>query len=430
MESLLHYVWKHRLYDEQEMRASDGASLEIVDTGIYNRNAGPDFFNSKVKMGSNLWVGNVEIHEKSSDWYHHGHDRDKLYNSVILHVVENIDHKEIRDQSGRLIPQWEMPVLQSVRDNYQYLLHSDSDIPCLGRIREIPEIYLNDWKTALLTERLDRKARDIIRLCEERQNDWNEALYITLARNFGFGLNNDAFERLAISLPLKIILKHSNSPLQTEALFLGQAGLLDDEDLADDYFDSLKKEYLFLKDKYGLKPLDGHIFRSLRVRPNNFPHIKLVQLAGIVSGRQGLFSELTEMESERKIRAFFNSEISEYWKTHYRFGKTSPRSEKRLGMSAILILVINVAAPLFFAYGKKKNLSEYIDRAMNLLDTVGAESNHIVTQFVRAGFPVSNAGDTQALIQLKREYCEKKKCIFCRIGHKMLAREAGQIAKK
>jgi hypothetical protein len=430
MESLLHYVWQHRLYEAAAPQTSDGQPFEILDTGIYNTNAGPDFFNAKIKIGDAVWAGNIEIHERSSDWQKHKHGKNKAYNSVILHVVGSMDLPEIRDKSGRIIPQWEMKIPQKVRDSYLFLVENDLPIPCLGRLGEISSIYLADWKTALLTERLERKANDILRLLAEYKNDWNEVFYITLARNFGFGINNDAFERLAKSLPLKIIHKNAIIPLQTEALFLGQAGLLDDDEIIDNYYGSLRKEYLFLKEKYGLQPLDEHIFKSLRIRPNNFPHIKLVQLAGILARRQGIFSELTEIKEESGISAFFKSEISDYWKTHYRFGKTSPQRDKQLGMSANRLLVINVAVPMFFAFGKKKNKPEFCDKALQILETTAAERNYIITQFTRAGLIPENAGDSQALIQLKREYCEKKKCIHCRIGHHLLAGSIVPIGTK
>ncbi|MDR1371636.1 MAG: DUF2851 family protein [Dysgonamonadaceae bacterium] len=424
MESLLHYVWKHRLYDENSLLTGDGQRFEIIDTGIYNIHAGPDFFNAKIKIGDKLWAGNVEIHNLSSDWYRHRHDSDKAYNSVIFHVAESLDTSEIRDESGRVIPQWEMKFPQIIRDNYQFLLESDSQIPCIGRIREISEIYLSDWKAALLTERLERKANDIFSLLKTYKNDWNEVFYIILSRNFGFNVNNDAFERLAKSLPLKIILKNSQFSIQSEALFLGQAGLLDEEENGDNYYNSLRKGYIFLQKKYKLTPLEKHTFKNLRIRPNNFSLIKIVQLAGIICNRQGLFSELIGISEEQDMRNFFASDINEYWKTHYQFGKISSCREKKLGFSAISLLMINVVSAMFFAYGKRKNKPEYTEKALQLLETIRAEQNYIVKQFVRAGILMNNAGDSQAIIQLKREYCEKKKCIYCRIGHQLLAKDS------
>jgi hypothetical protein len=421
MESLLHYVWKYKLYESGNFLTSEGTPFEIIDTGVDNSDAGPDFFNAKIKFEGKTWAGTIEIHSASSDWYKHRHENDKAYNSVILHVVETLDRPEIRDESGRLIPQWEMKIPASILENYHSFLNNDASIPCLSRISEIPEIYLNDWKSALLVERLERKTKTLLQLLQDYRNDWNEVFYITLARNFGFGINNDAFERLAKSLPLKVVLKHRNSVLQTESLFLGQAGLLEEEHIEVPYYQDMRNEYLFLRKKYDLKPLDSHLFKSLRIRPNNFPHIKIVQLAGIIRKKQGLFSQITEVSDWESFRNLFLSEVGEFWLSHYHFEKTSVKRTKKLGFSVIQLLVINVVVPLFFAYGKAKDSENYLEKAMRLLESLKPESNHIVSLFSRSGIQIQNACDTQALIQLKREYCEQKKCIYCRIGRQLLA---------
>ena len=423
METLLHYVWKYKLHEFANSVTNEGKTIEIIDPGVYNSNAGPDFFNAKIKMDGKVWAGNVEIHTTASDWYRHRHYEDKAYNSVVLHVVECLDISEVFDQLGRSIPQWVMKIPEHIKTNYQFLLNSDLSIPCLSKIKEVPEIYLSDWKNALLIERMERKTNALLQLLDEYKNDWNEVFYITLARNFGFGINNDAFERLAKSLPLKIILKHQDSPTQIEALFLGQAGLLEEETRGrDEYYTKLRKEYLFLRKKYKLKTLEPFIFKSLRVRPNNFPHIKILQLAGIIGKKQGLFAQVLEITEKEEFHSLFVSELSEYWLTHYHFEKASIKKIKYLGLQAKQILLINVVVPLFFAYGKKKNSEHHIERAIRLLESLKPENNFIITLFSHAGVNAANACDTQALIQLKREYCEKKKCIFCRIGHKLLAK--------
>jgi len=422
METLLHYVWKHKLYEQSDLRTEEGIPFEVLDSGMYNSNAGPDFFNAKIRMEEKTWVGNVEIHTVSSDWYKHQHEKDKAYNSVILHVAETIDEAEICDSAGRLIPQWKIQIPERIQANYSYLLNTEASIPCLGKISEIPEVYLNDWESALLVERLERKTNTLLHLLQERKNDWNEVFYIALSRNFGFGINNDAFERLAKSLPLKTILKHQNSITQVEALFLGQAGLLEEDISEDAYFLELQKEYAFLKKKYKLKPLDSHIFKSLRIRPNNFPHIKIVQLAGIIRKAQGIFSNLLTISELEPLYSLFISEIADYWLTHYHFEKASVKRTKNLGLSTIQLLIINTVVPVFFAYGKKKNMETYMERAIRLLESLKPESNSIITLFSRSGIEIHNACDSQALMQLKREYCDQKKCIFCRIGHQLLAK--------
>ena len=420
MENLLHYVWKHRLYVPGNFKTIDGTSLEIIDPGTHNTDAGPDFFNAKIKLDGNLWAGNVEIHTQASDWYKHKHDSDKAYNSVVLHVIECPDARSVCNQSGQTIPQWVMPVPETIRTNYLYLLNRDVSVPCLNRIREIPEIYWTDWKNALTSERLENKIQTIFQMLQNYRNDWNEVFYITLARNFGFGINNDAFERLAKSLPLRYILKHKDSPQQVEALFLGQAGLLEEEIPDDDYYRSLQQEYRFLSQKYKLQALEPSLFKSLRIRPNNFPHIKIVQLAGFIGREQSLFSRVLEKDHIRDFQSLFFADVPDYWETHYQFGKTSPRRKKGLGGSAIHILLINTIVPVLFAYGKKKNQEHFMQKALDLLEAIPPEKNHIVNAFTNAGVSVAHAADSQALIQLRKAYCDRKKCVFCRIGHKLL----------
>jgi hypothetical protein len=410
------------LYDPDVFQTIEGIALEIIDPGMYNPNAGPDFFNAKIKLDGKVWAGNIEIHDFSSGWYKHKHDSDKAYNSVLLHIVACVDEKEIRDASGRLIPQWILKIPKRIQENYRYLLSRDHPAPCLSRINEIPEIYWSDWKNALLSERLERKTQTVFQLLEEYRNDWNEIFYIVLSRNFGFGINSEAFERLAKSLPLKYILKHSDSIRQVEALFLGQASLLEDETINDDYYLFLQQEYRFLGKKYGLQKLEDALFKSLRIRPNNFPHIKIVQLAGFARNMQHLFSKMLEAKDVKDFRSLFFSEVSAYWETHYHFEKTSRKKKKALGASAINILLINTVVPLLFAYRKKKAQEALVDNAFDLLESIPAENNSMVNIFSRAGVKIRHAGDSQALIQLKKEYCEQKKCIFCRIGHKLLSK--------
>jgi hypothetical protein len=425
MEALLHYVWKHKLYETGKLLTEAGMPIEIIDPGTHNPHAGPDFFNAKIRMENKTWAGNIEIHTASSDWYKHRHEKDKAYNSVILHVVETVDTQEICDSTGRTIPQWMMKIPEQIKANYLFLLNNDTTIPCLGKIPEIPEVYLSDWKNALLIERLEQRTDSLLQRFNEYKGDWNEVFYIALSRNFGFGINNDAFERLSKSLPLRVIRKHQNSITQTEALFLGQAGLLEDDYPEDDYFLELQKEYGFLRKKYTLNPLESQIFRSLRIRPSNFPHIKIVQLAGIIRKKQGLFSNVLTVSEPESLYPLFISETADYWLTHYRFGKTSVKRTKNLGLSAIQLLIINTVVPLFFAYGKKKNAEIYTERAIRFLESLKPESNSIITQFSRTGMQIRNACDSQALMQLKREYCEQKKCAFCRIGHQLLTKETG-----
>lgn len=420
MEQLLHYVWKYKLYPSPKLTTTDGIAVTVIDPGIPNMNAGPDFFNAKIKVSDTLWAGSVEIHDKASDWFVHNHHTDKSYDTVILHVTGSND-ATVQRTNGETIPQLVLPVPESTRQNIDWLLKNDQRLPCLPFIRDIDPVHLSAWLNTLLSERLERKVKDIERLLSQYQNDWNEVFYILLSRNFGFGVNSDAFEWLAKSLPLRCIRKQRSSQSQVEAMLFGQAGMLE-EDGDCYYYRLLQREYKFLQQKFKLKPLDDSLFKSLRTRPGNFPHIKLAQLAAIWQQHDTLFSAIREAGTIRQIKNYFRIHPSDYWRTHYHFRSFSPEKEKPVGESALNILLINTIAPLFFAWGEKNKQPEYCERGMRILEAIPPEQNSIVNTFTQAGIQVHNAGDTQALIQLKRTYCEEKKCLYCRIGFRLLKR--------
>lgn len=418
MERLLHYVWKYKLYPATALFTTDGHPVHVIDPGIQNTDAGPDFFNAKIKIADTLWAGGVEIHEKASDWLLHHHDRDKVYDAVILHVT-GLDDLSVVRTTGEVIPQLVLPVPTEVTRNIDWLLYREQPVPCLEFIRYIDPLHVSSWLEALLTERLERKTQDIFRLLDQYENDWNEVFYITLTRNFGFGVNNDAFERLAKSLPFRCIQKQRGSFSQIEALLFGQSGMLSEEG-NDAYYRLLQREYRFLQHKFGLLPIDSSVFKNLRIRPVNFPYLKLAQLASLWVQYDTLFSALLEAGSPGQIKHYFRITPSEYWETHYHFRYASPKKEKPLGENSLNILLINTVVPLLFAYGLRSKQPEYGERAIRLLESIPSERNTIVTSFERAGIHVNHAGDSQALIQLKREYCEKKKCLYCRIGFRFL----------
>ena len=404
---------------------TEGVPVFVIDPGIPNIDAGPDFFNAKVRIGDIVWVGNVEIHERASDWFAHHHNRDKAYNSVILHIVRDNNTSVCGTDNGA-IPQMIFRVPKKVEDNIEWLLSRDTPVACIEHMSCISPLHLSDWMAALLTERLERKTNDIYTRLGNNSKDWNEAFYITMMRNFGFSTNSDAFELLAGSLPYKCILKHRNNPLQIESLFLGQAGLLDmetdvvSEGNIDPYLQTLRREYDFLRKKYSLRPVEAFLFKNLRTRPVNFPHVRLAQIAAVWTNNDLLFSNVLEMENIKDLRALFNIVPSEYWATHYNFRSVSAHRRKAIGNNASDIILINTVIPVIFAYGKNKNLPEYCERALRFLEEIKPEKNHIVNIFQNAGISVRNAGDTQALIQLKREYCDKKKCLYCRIGFRLI----------
>lgn len=420
-EELLHYAWKFKLYDTSDLQTGRGEKLEIIDVGMPNTDAGPDFFNAKITIDDKKWAGNVEIHRTSDEWFRHKHDSDTAYNSVILHVVEKIT-RPIYNQKGQEIPQMALLVPEKVIRNWDYLMHNSRKIACFDTIASIPKISVNSWINALALERLERKTHDIYRHLERYNNSWEETLYVLLARNFGFGLNSDEFERLALSLPLNYIKKHSDNLLQIEALFFGQAGMLESDIAHDTYFEALQQEYHFLRHKFQLKPLTNIHFKSLRVRPQGFPQVRIAELAALMQQSEGLFTQILEKENYETIRMLFQADASEYWQTHFTFGKPTSRNTKFLGDNSLNTLLINTVAPILFAYGKKTGESKYCDRALHILESVKAERNRIVTDFKEAGITAKNAFDTQALIQLYNEYCRTRKCLYCRIGHTFLSR--------
>lgn len=420
MEQLLHYLWKYRLYRPSGLTTTQGDTLEIIDPGLENTDAGPDFFNAKIRINGTVWAGSVEIHQKASDWLAHGHSADKAYGNVILHVVETDDGTVFR-QNGEAIPQLVLPIPEQVIDNMEWLLTRDSPVACLERLPAIDPVFRLQWMDALLAERLERKTDDILRWLDLYQKDWNEVFYILLCRNFGFGVNSDAFERLARSLPLKCILKQRPSASQVEALFLGQAGLLNDSNgNRHHYYRLLQQEYSFLRKKYGLEPLEPHIFRNLRLRPDATPHIKLVELAAIWIRHDTLFSSVLSARTPRELKDFFRVPASAFWDTHYNFLRPSPHRKKQLGENALNMLLINTVVPLMFAYGLYHQMDEHKARALRLLASIPPEQNSIISLFSQVGMKPRNAGDTQALIQLKRNYCEQKKCLYCRLGFQLL----------
>ena len=429
MERMLQYVWKHKLYADSDLMTTGGEPVFVIDPGTTNIDAGPDFFNAKIRIGDIVWVGNVEIHERASDWFAHHHDKDKSYNSVVLHIVRK-DNTSVCRTDNEVIPQIVFCVPKKVEENIEWLLSRDTPVTCAGRICLVSPLHLSDWMSALLMERFERKTHDIFTRLEKNSKDWSEAFYITLMRNFGFSTNSDAFELLAGSLPYKCILKHRNNPLQVEALFFGQAGLLSNEQFtmhnaqlisSDKYLQSLRREYDFISKKYNLQPVEAFLFKSLRTRPINFPHVRLAQIAAVWINNDLLFSKVLEARCAEDLRALFNVEPSEYWRTHYNFRSASTNIRKKaIGKNASDIILINTVIPVLFAYGKNKNLPEYCERALRLLEEIKPEKNSIVSVFCNAGISVKNAGDTQALIQLRREYCDKKKCLYCRIGYRLI----------
>jgi len=417
-EEFLHYIWKYRLFHNKNLKTTNQEEIEIINLGSHNYNSGPDFFNAKIKIADTVWVGNIEIHINSSDWYVHNHHNDKAYDNVILQVVCK-DDKEVKRTNGEHIPTFEIKFDQKLLNNYSSLLKNESWIPCQKDIKKVDSFTIQNWIEKLAIERLENKANRINGFLNQTRNSWEEAFYIHLARNFGFKLNSVPFEQLAKSLPLIYLAKHKDNLFQIEALLFGQAGFLD-MDSGDKYYENLKKEYLFLKSKFKLKPLEKHLWKFLRSRPGNFPSIRIAQFAKLIHNSSSLFSKILETKSTNDFYKMFIVEPSEYWKNHYLFNKESVSKSKAIGKSAVDILLINTVIPFLFVYGKAKALPELQDRSINLLESIKSEKNSIISHWIDLGVKASSAFETQALIQLKNEYCNHKKCLNCHIGNYLI----------
>lgn len=393
MEKLLHYTWKHRIYPLHTLVTTDGRTVEVIDPGLYNsRDAGPDFFNAKVKVDGTVWVGNVEMHLKASDWFRHGHDKDRAFDNVVLHVVCDAD-MDVMTSNGRMPAQLVIPMPDSLKTDYEHLLREDKYPPCYERIPSIPSLKIHSWMSALETERLEQKTLAIARRVEDTRGSWEDAYFQTLARNYGFGVNGDAFEMWARSMDMTKAAHLRDNLFQIEALFVGMAGLLDRVE------ERYAKEFAFLKHQYRLEPIDGAVWKYLRMRPQNFPHVRLLELARMYHEHRTGLSQLLECKDVKAIGKLFDV-----------------RGDK------LNLLVINTAIPIIFAYGRKKENESLCERAFDLLEELKAEDNHIVRMWQECGLEVRSAGDSQALIQLKKEYCDKKECLRCRIGYEYLSK--------
>ncbi|MES2590249.1 MAG: DUF2851 family protein [Bacteroidota bacterium] len=419
-EEFLHHIWKFRLFDQLNLTTTSGEPVEIVKVGNHNFDAGPDFFNAQLKVGNTLWAGNVEIHINSSDWKKHLHQQDKAYDNIVLHVVYNAD-TPIHRASGEAIPTIEIKerIGNKIYQNYVSFKSSSDWIPCEKQIKGVPQLIINSTIDRLLLERLERKSTSISDSLKLNNNNWEETFYQHLARNFGFKTNALPFELLAKSLPSAFLGKHKNSLLQLEAMLFGQAGLLD-EHYEDKYLQALQNEYVFLKHKLKLEPIAKHLWKFLRLRPVNFPTIRIAQFAGLIFNSTHLFSKIIEMEQCGELKKLMNIDVSEYWHTHYTFDKVSKVQTKHLGEASVNNIIINTIVPFLFVYGKHKDDSKYIDRALKFLEQTAGENNSIIEKWEMLNLPVNTAYSTQALLQLKNEYCGLKKCLSCNIGNYLL----------
>ncbi|MBP2284330.1 hypothetical protein H4V97_002648 [Flavobacterium sp. CG_23.5] len=418
-EDFLHYLWKFKKFDTINLKTSNEEEITIISVGQYLELAGPDFFNAQITIGNQKWAGNVEIHLKSSDWYVHHHERDSAYENVILHVVWEHDTEIFRSNNTE-IPVLELKkyVEKATVANYQSLLSPKSWIFCEKQLKDINQFTFKNWQERLFFERLERKSKPIFDLLEQTNSDWEAVLFILLAKNFGLNTNGEIFMKIAHLIPFSIIRKESFEVENLEALLLGTAGLLDSEK-EDNYFKDLKFRYYYLLHKYQIEKNFIEPVQFFKHRPDNFPTIRLSQLATLYHTQQNLFSKISTVSSLMDTYRIFEVSASEYWQNHYQFDKDSPKKKKALSKSFIDLLVINTIIPLQFAYAKSQG-KEVSEDLICLVNEVAPEKNAIIDKFSSFGIKSKNAFETQSLLQLKNEYCNKSKCLECAVGMELL----------
>lgn len=419
-EEFLHYIWQHKLYSPT-LKTNLGETIEVINPGTKNTDGGPDFFNAKLKINDTLWAGNVEIHQNENEWYQHHHHTDNAYNNVILHVVKNRNNHTV-NAKNRSIPTCIIQYPQHIEDKYQAIINNTQWVACSNVIKRVNEFTLIQWLDRLLIEKLQEKSAVVNDLLKSSKNDWDQVFFVLLARSFGFGVNSLPFEIMARQTPLTVLLKHSNSIFQLEALLFGQAGFLEKTEQLDEYGNRLSKEYTFLKSKYKLKSIEKHLWKFLRLRPSNFPTIRIAQLAGLLHKTKGQFDEL-HSNNYKSLPKLLNTSASDYWQLHYNFNKASKKSsEKHLGKASVHRIIYNTIIPYKFIYALLHKDKKSREKLIDYLYSQPPEKNRILSSWQNIGINIDNEATAQALIFLKNSYCNHKKCLNCHIGHEILCK--------
>ncbi|MCQ2228778.1 MAG: DUF2851 family protein [Bacteroidales bacterium] len=422
-EKLLHYIWQNRLFYPIDMKVEGtGEKIEVINTGQHNTDAGPDFFNAQVKIGEILWAGNVEIHTTTDDWYAHGHDKDAAYDNVILHIVGSSTGKMVLSSKGRTIPEVALRYPSSIEERYSALTgHHTGDIHCAPYLKQISRLERDAWIDRLILERFEERNTRAESAFEASGCDWDQTFFTLLCRSMGFVVNAEPMEMLARLTPVKIMIKH-NDPIQTEALLMGQAGLLP-QTATDEYTATLKREYEVLRAKFSLTPMSGSEWKLLRLRPSNFPTIRLSQLAAIIARTPGNFENAFRTLKAEDILERLNVRASAYWDTHYEFGKESSTDRpKGLGKDSQRLLIINSAIPFIFAFARRQGDELAQQNIIKMLSFLPIEKNSRLDRWTEAGIKALHEGEAQALLLLYKNYCMPKKCLLCRWGHAVMAK--------
>lgn len=413
-EELLQFVWKQKLIFDHPLETTKGEKIEVYKTGIHNTNAGPDFYDARIKIGDNLWAGSVEFHINSSDWFRHKHQYDEAYHKVILHVVLK-DDKPI-DRPTLVLKKHLSPVLI---ERFNALMGSEHSIPCEEMLENIPSLSVTQQRERALVQRLELKSSIIHDLLKESKNDWDQVLYRVLLKGFGSKVNASTFDELAQALPFKVVRKHLHSLHETEALLFGVSGLLP-KDQNGAYEMELSKTFQHHKSKYSLKELPSIAWKFSRLRPANFPTIRLAQVSALLHSRNLSIDQISEMDFD-ELKKTFKVQASSFWDSHFTFSnETQEATEKRIGDSTISHLLINVIVPMLFSYGQYRGENTMKEKALDILEKLPAEGNSIISQWKKMGITAKNAFDSQGLIETKNAYCSLKKCLHCAIGNKIL----------
>ena len=423
-ELFLHYVWKYQLFIATDFHTTTGEKIRVVRIGTHNTDAGPDFSNAHIYIGNTLWVGDVEVHIHTRDWNTHKHSENSAFNTVILHVVFE-GNEQVYNTHGNPIPTAVLPIADETIQTYKYMKTMPPAKTCMYNLAKINGIYKSQWFDRLVIERFEQKADYIIARHHAETGSWEHTLYHTLAYNFGFKTNAMAFEQLAQSLDIRIIGKHTHNLTQIEALLFGQASLFPPK-TTDEYTLLLQKEYEFLQKKYTLTPIPREMWKFARLRPANFPTIRIAQFAKLLQQSRSLCSQILECTNLEMCKKLFSIELEKYWQTHYQLGQESPKHSKKIGETSINLLLINTIIPFLFAYGSYHKKQEICNRALTFLEELPTENNAIIEAWKSCEIQSESAFRSQALLQLSNEYCSQKKCLQCSFGHKILCKKNNQ----
>ncbi|NMC39909.1 MAG: DUF2851 family protein, partial [Bacteroidales bacterium] len=413
------FIWKYRLYQPTRLDTPEREHIEILQTGQPNTDAGPDFTNVRIRIGTTQWAGNAEIHLKASDWQRHGHHLNRAYDNVVIHLVGEKD-AEVMTTGGHKILTVELKWDSQLTERYLELRDEIHDIACSSKLGKVDAFIISHWMNRMVVERLEQKSEQVLGLLAETSGDWQEVYYRKLFGALGMKVNSQPFEMLARSLPFKFILKHRDNLFQLEALLFGQAGFLSDRLFGEEYFLKLRQEYQYLQCKYSLTPIEPHLWKFMRLRPSNFPTLRIAQLANLLKDQMTDFDRLYKTPTPAPFVQWFHTGTSGFWETHYHFDKVSPYSDKHLGEMAASLLVVNAVVPVLFAWGRRNDNYQAVQRAMQYLESLSPENNKVLRIWEHSGIPAKNAFDAQALIQLYNRYCSHRHCLRCAIGNKLV----------